>query len=43
MVTDTDVISIADFIAYMNNMYGISDVVVAQQPIEKVIKELYVL
>jgi ABC-2 type transport system ATP-binding protein len=40
---NTTVISIADFIAYMNNLYGISDVVVAQQPIEKVIKELYVL
>jgi len=40
---NTDIISIADFIAYMNNLNGISDVVVAQQPIEKVIKELYIL
>jgi len=40
---NTDIISIADFIANMNNKYGILDVSVTQQPIEKVIKELYVL
>lgn len=40
---DTTVISIADFIASMNNRYGISDIVVSQQPIEKIIKELYAL
>ena len=39
---DTTVLSIADLIALINHLYGISDVVVAQQPIEKVIRELYV-
>ena len=38
---DTTILSIADFIACINNHYGISDVIVAQQPIEKIIKELY--
>lgn len=39
---DTTVISIADFISYVNDLYGISDVAVTYQPIEKIIKELYV-
>lgn len=38
---DTSVVSIADFIAAMNEQYGIADVSVAHQPIEKIIKELY--
>lgn len=41
-LVDTGVISIAEFIASINQQYIISDIIVAQQPIEKLIKELYV-
>lgn len=38
---DTSLLPIADFIAAMNTQYGLSDISVAQQPIENIIKELY--
>ncbi|MHB1485871.1 MAG: ABC transporter ATP-binding protein [Saccharofermentanales bacterium] len=40
-IINTNIISIADFIAQMNIRFGISDAVVGAQPIEKLIKELY--